>query len=51
MSWTADSEYIDPEHVWPLGIGCILVLVALVDVRTLNRLLASLDGSRSYDSC
>ena len=44
MSWAADSEYIDPEHVWPLGIGCTIVLVALVDVRVLNQVLASLDG-------
>ncbi|WP_434530163.1 hypothetical protein ACODNH_01330 (plasmid) [Haloarcula sp. NS06] len=44
MSWAADSEYIDPEHVWPLGIGSIVVIVALVDVRALDQLLASLDG-------
>jgi len=44
MSWAADSEYIHPEHVWPLGIGSIVVLVALVDVRALDQLLASLDG-------
>jgi hypothetical protein len=37
-SWAADSEYIDPEHVWPLGIGCLVVLVALPDVRALKTL-------------
>jgi hypothetical protein len=44
MSWAADSEHIDPEHVWPLGIGCLVVLVALADIHALNQVLASLDG-------
>ena len=44
MSRAADSEHIDPEHVWPLGIGFTVVLIALADIRALNQLLASLDG-------
>ena len=36
MSYAEQGEYIDPKHVWPLGIGCLVVLVALVDVRALN---------------
>lgn len=44
MSRAADNEYIDPEHVWPLGIGCTVVLIALADIRALNQLLASFDG-------
>ncbi len=43
MSWAADSEYIDVEHVWPLGIGLTVVLISFADVRALNHLLASLD--------
>lgn len=51
MSRAADSEYIDPEHVWPLGIGCAVVLIALVDIRALNQLLASLDGFTQRRQC
>ena len=44
VSTAEDSDYIDVEHVWPLGIGLTVVLISLLDIRALNRLLASLDG-------
>lgn len=44
MSWAADSEYIDSEHVWPLGIGLIIVLILFLNIRVLDQLMASLDG-------
>ena len=44
LSWAEDSEYIDVEHMWPLGLGFAIVLVSLLDIRALNRLLASLDN-------
>jgi len=44
MSTAEDSDYIDVEHVWPLGIGLTVVLISLLDIRALNQLLASLDG-------
>ena len=44
MSQAADSEYIDPEHVWPLGIGLTVVFILFLNVRALDQLLASLDG-------
>ncbi|WP_236639884.1 E3 ubiquitin ligase family protein [Salinigranum halophilum] len=44
MSYAEQSDYIDVEHVWPLGIGLTVVFISLVDVRALNQLLAALDG-------
>jgi hypothetical protein len=44
LSWAEDSDYIDVEHVWPLGIGFTIVLISFVDIRGMDQLLASLDG-------
>jgi len=44
MSWAEDSDYIDPEHVWPLGIGLSIVLISFLDIQALDQLLVSLDG-------
>lgn len=44
LSYGEQSDYIDVEHVWPLGIGLTAVFISLVNVQPLNQLLASLDG-------
>jgi hypothetical protein len=51
LSWAEDSDYIDVEHVWPLGIGFTIVLISFVDIRGMDQLLASLDGLHGYVTC
>ena len=44
MTYAERSNHIDPEHVWPLGVGLSVAVISILDIGVLERILISFDS-------